>query len=208
MNYEIIIGDKNVSGALRNTLNNNRIPVIQVVAEAEQWLYERLRVREMLTSTTGTMTASATAVGLPARYRQAKDFIFTGTRAGRCRLKSPETVRQAWTWNANGVRSSGMPSMYYADASSLIFDRMADQAYTYDFMHYQALAPLTSTNSENVLTGRALRATMLACRAFACEWTKEGSMDRYLQLAQLEIDKINEQGEMEQGGLDEAVVAE
>lgn len=210
MEYEILIADKRTNGSIRNAINNDRIPAAWVVQEAEAFIYERLRVREMLTSTTGTLTTSGTAITLPARYRGWRDFRFTGTSVGHVRLKDPATVRAAYSYDSAGAFATGKPTMAYTFGTAAQFERGADQAYAWDLLYYQALPPLNSgTNSNtNVLTDRGLRMMHLACMAFANEWFKQDADKKhFLALAEGEIALMNAQGEMEQGGLDEAVYA-
>jgi len=210
VNYDILIADKNTNGSIRNTANYDRIPSVWVVEQAEQYIYERLRIREMLDTAVGTLTAGAGTVVLPPRYRAARNFQFTGSEAGLCTLRDATSVRELWSYDGNtGARTTGKPLNYSCDATSIVFDYIADKDYPYSFLHWAALAPLTSQNPTNVLTDRCVRTLNLACLGFAAEHMKQ-PQDRqyYLQLTDAEILLQNQNADMENASMqDEAAYA-
>ena len=77
--YPVLIASEQAEGSIKNWINKGDIPAAAVLDEAEQYIYERLRVREMLTSTTGTMGVGTASTALPARYRTPLTLHITGT---------------------------------------------------------------------------------------------------------------------------------
>ena len=200
--YNTLVAAKSTAGSIKNFSNNSSLPVSVIVAETEAWIYRRLRTPEMLTSTTGTITTSATNVAVPARLVQPRHLLITGTDVGKITAKSFEVVRDAWTYDGSGVRGAGKPTIYYCDFTSLWFDQMANKAYPINLLYYQQLAPLAATNSTNVLTDKYPTLLRYELQAMAASWMKDDAeKDYWEKKCLLEIEQAN----IEAGAFDEVI---
>lgn len=211
INATALLGTRTVDGSIKQYVNHADVPSSIVLVQAEQWIYERLRIREMLTSATGTLSSAADTISLPSRYRQPYHFMFTASATVakfKPVRKTLDDVIGAFEYDADGNRTTGRPQTWSTDASNIQFDRKADQSYPYRFDYYQALAPLAaSTNETNVLTDRLPRLLYATCNAFAQEWLKnEREKSYWLSVAMGEIDRANVTSDMEMDGVDLAVV--
>lgn len=133
----------------------------------------------MLTSTSGTMTASSTSLTLPADYIEDKYFTLTGTAQARLVRKPIQELIQSFTYDGSGNRVQTTPQLFSNDQSNFLFDSMADQPYPYLLYYYQQPAALSTSNTTNVLTSRYPRMFRAACMAGASEFMKDMGVGNY-----------------------------
>lgn len=205
IDYPTLVAGKTTEGSIRNSAGNDRVPATIILTEAETFIYRRLRVREMLTSATGSIADGETSLATPTNFIAPWDFRITGLHQAEIKLRTANVVRSHWAYDGQGNRITGKPMYYYLDGSSLVFDRKTDKAYPYDFLHYAQPAALDGSNTTNFLTTRNPRLLRLACMAFAFDWLENSQeYDRYLMLAEREIQQMNaEASEAMYRGLDE-----
>ena len=197
MDFTTLVSSRDTDGSIRNYVNYARLPSAQILTSAEAWIYQRLRTREMKATDTGTISSGST-IAVPARLRQPIHFMFTGVNHAEVTLKTEDVVREAFTYDGDGNRVTGKPQMYAIDGTNLFFEVSVDQAYTYDFMYYQALAALSSTNTTNFLTDRYPTLLQAACMFKAYEFTRNGPGRSYwLQIARDEIREANVDSDLE-----------
>lgn len=205
INATALLGARTVDGSIKQYVNHSEVPSAIMLVQAEQWIYDRLRIREMQTAAAGTLSAAADTLSLPARYRQPYHFMFTGNGTVSKSIPTHTTldvVIGRFEYDSSGNRTTGRPQIWSTDAANVQFDRKADQAYPYRFDYYQALAPLAaSTNETNVLTDRFPRLLYAACNAMAQEWLKnEREKSYWLSIAMGEIERANATSDMELDG--------
>ena len=58
MNYSDLVATKTTAGSIKQWLNHDGVPSTTILEEAEAWVYQRLRIRQMITSSAGTLTTS------------------------------------------------------------------------------------------------------------------------------------------------------
>lgn len=204
MDFNSLTAAKGNAGSIQDWVGSSRVDGATVLAEAESYIYRRLRVREMLTSQTGTIAADATALTLPSDFIAPWDFRLTGVHAGEIKLRTPTTVRAHWAYDG-ADRITGLPTMYYVEGTGAVFDRKTDKAYGYDLLYYGQPEALSGTNTTNFLTSRAPRLLRLICMGIAFDWLENAEeYDRYLMLAEAEVQRLNAEGaEAMYRGLDE-----
>lgn len=184
--YSTLVADRDTAGSIKEWVNATDIPSTTILAEAEASIYRDLRVREMLTKSTGTLAAGASAIALSTfpRYRQTYLLKFTGEGGTREILAEPLTlpdVVEKIHWDANGDRVTGPPQFWATDADNIVFDLEADQSYSYWFWYYQALESLSVSNETNFLTDKYPSMLRSACLMFAAEWRKDSQERAYYE---------------------------
>lgn len=176
MRYDELIGDRQTHGSIRNWINNSSIPSTTVLTEAQAWIYQRLRVRQMLKTDTGTLTAGTDdSITLPSDFRQPKTLMFTGTATTgkwRPRLYTLEEVLDAFEWDGDGNRTQGAPQRWAVDATKIQFEVVVDKAYPYRLDYYAALEALGPTNTTNFLTDEYPTLLRCACLFKAAEFLR------------------------------------
>lgn len=197
MDYRTLVADKQVQGSIRNWVNHDRVPPTVVVQEAEQWLWRRLRVRQMLATATGTMSISSDTIALPTGFVGIKLLWITGTNKAKLILKTEQEVELAFEYDSAGARQNNKPRIYYVSASAIQMDQTADAAYPYRMLHYKQLDALSESNPTNFLTDRAPTLLRAACMGMANDFLKDDKEKTYwLAKAQGEINELHREDDM------------
>lgn len=215
MTYTILTGTRGVAGAIKDKVNHAGVPSAEVVAKAELWIYQRLRVRDMLEAGTGTLTASATAyalstfTGYRAPYRLSLTGNIAGVAASKPAHKTLNDVKDARAWDSNGTRVTGRPSMWATNQTQIVLDAMTDRAYAFEFDYYADKPALGTATETNFLTERYPNLLNAACLFQAHEWRRDAEQSRYWRLvAESEIAEANRDSDEEIAGVELAVRAE
>jgi|TARA_Y100000034_G_scaffold134891_1_gene204698 hypothetical protein len=170
--YSNLTASKATLGSIKAWVNYAEIDADEVLLEAEQWIYKRLRIEDMIAITTGTMAIGTDTVSKPTRWRGTMSFTITGTDKASLKRKEAGEVENAFQYDGTSVRVNEKPTRYYGLASSFQLDSPPDKAYPYRIVHYAALAPLTSSNETNALTDAHPRLLRAACLMQANEILK------------------------------------
>lgn len=201
MDYTTLVAAKTTEGSIKNWLNDSAVPATTVLTEAEAWIYERLRAREMLAAATGTISSAADTIAVPSGYRIGLILWITGVNKAKLSRRTIEEVEGAFEYDSSGARVSDKPSLWYAGASTIQFNCTADQAYPYRLIYWGTPTALGAGNTTNFLTSRYPRLLRLACLGIGYEWKKDvGQRDvAKLQEAAIEIELANQNADLEIG---------
>lgn len=197
MTYDMLIGAKGTAGSIATWINSSTIQndMPQIVAEAESWIYRRLRHWKMLTDPqSGTMTIGNDYITSPSDLLEPFLLWTTGIYFQFLEMRTTQDVIASWSYDGSGARVPQQPMLYYQGQGTLRFDSPPDRAYTYNLIYFQQPAPLSVSNETNFLTATYPRLMRVACMAAASEWMKDsgqGNYDRtyWDQLAMDDIDK-------------------
>lgn len=210
--WTILTGAQTTAGSIKNLTNVGDCDPASIIEEAENYIYRKLRVRQMLAETTGVFVVSTTtgigdAVDLPDDYLAAKTFQITGVNAAALERKTEAYVRGLWSYDGSGARVLSKPRYFYADGASLRFEVCADQAYPWNMLYYQQPAALSASNTSNFLSTRGVRALLAACRGFVGEFRKDDvERDYWLKIALAAVDDLNSESDLEEGTANAAAV--
>lgn len=211
MNYAELISGTGSAGSIATWANHAALQTAAptIVTEAEAFIYRRLRHWQMLTSTSGTMTASGATLTLPADYLEDKAFYFTGTAFGRLKRRTMQEVLSHYSYDGSGNRVYTKPSEYFNDKSNLQFDAPTNTTYPFMLWYYQQPAALgTGTGlTTNFLTGKYPRLMRAACMTQAAEFMKDagvGSYDRtyWANMTQVELDAAQKESDLNERSAD------
>ena len=198
--YTMLVADKTTNGSIREWVNNSLIPSTLILTLAEQYIYQELRVREMLTLTIGQTIVGNDYVSLPANYRSPRSFWFSGAEKSKVRHKTLEYVEEHVQYETDGSVLQSKPQFYFANETQVRFEVRAKEVYPYRFWHYAAKAALASDNATNFLTERYALLLYYACAFQAYLWLRnEGEQAKYKALADEMIEKINIEADEEMG---------
>ena len=112
---------------------------------AETRLSRDLRIRQMLTYTTLTTTASTATLNLPADFLQLKDIHLVTNPVYTLKYMSPSNFFR----NTDTVVTA-LPKFYTTTGTQFIFSPIPDSAYTVQLLYYADPAALSDTNTSNV----------------------------------------------------------
>jgi hypothetical protein len=173
-NYTTLVGAKTVEGSIKHSVNNSLIPATTILEEAEAWIYQRLRVREMIADEPFTFAQDASSTplsDLEGDFLDAVQFLPWGW----C---EPLEFRHEGNYrpgrDSSGVLFSGSPCMWTIIGETAYVDVKCTTAFSGQLMYYAQPAPLAaSTNETNFLTRRYPTLLRTACVAKAYEWMKD-----------------------------------
>lgn len=204
MDYTQLTASSTTAGSIAAWLNHASLVAASptIVNEAESWVYRRLRHWKMLTSTNGTMTASQTAILVPADFLEDKQLQVTGTNAMTITRKTIQEVVQAFSYDGNGNRVLQQPTIFFNDQSNFQLDSPCDKSYPYTLWYFQQPVSI-AVSTTNFITSTYPRMFRCALMAGATEFMKDagvGSYDRtyWDELAQTEIDMANVESDRSQ----------
>lgn len=184
-----LVAGVGVSGSIQNLMSSNAVPATVILAWAEDWIYQRCRFREMMTSATGTLDMTKDYADLPTTYRQPRGLWITGAESAKITLKPLEDIERDRQYDSSGVLVVKKPGMWTPFGSKIQFSCTPDKAYTWKLLYYQTLQRLTpSSNETNCLTDKYSRLLISACLMFGYEWRKKmDEANRWVQVAEAEV---------------------
>ncbi|MGE3844505.1 MAG: hypothetical protein AB7I50_23315 [Vicinamibacterales bacterium] len=203
MDYTTLVATRDTADSIKNWLNNSSAPATTILSDAQAWIYQKLRIREMLETGTGTLAANADTIALSTftGYVGGKQFMFTGTKRAYPERKRIEVVRDNYGYDQDGNRTTGQPRLWATNATHILFDVKADQAYTYDFLYYKALTALSGGNLTNAITSSYPFMLRSVCLMFGFQWLRNQAEKNYWRLeAEKQIEEVNKASDLEGEG--------
>ena len=206
LDYKTLVGDRDCDGSIKNWVNHDKAPSTSILIEAQAWIYERIRVRQMLTTLpAASLAIGAETIALPSDYRQPYFFMFTANASVAKSIpqyKMLDFVISQFNYQADGTRTRARPRYWATDAANIQFETESDKVYPYLFKYYAALADLGPTNQTNFLTSRYPRLLRTISVSFAYERLKNrDERIYYLKLAEDEVFKVNVDSDLELTGI-------
>ena len=207
VNYTTLIGGRELEYSIKNLCNDSRVPATGILQEAQQWIYQRLRVRQMITRKTNTPLASgADTIALPADWQYPCFLIFTPNALvvkSSPKFKTLDFVIGQWGYSSGSTRQTGRPSYWATDADNIQFDTVADQAYPTLIVYYAHKTLLGPTNLTNFLTERYLSLLRAVCLRFAFEHLQNQKMMTYWTAqAEAAVRQANVDSDMQLEGME------
>ena len=149
----------------RDELSDAQVQSFIAMAEARITRYlSRHGVRDMETVTTLTATAGASTIDLPTGFRGLRSLRISGSVQYNLEPRTPEQIGELYD------SSSGRPRFFAVQGSVFQFNRPFDSAYSLPCVYYQAVTPLSDSNTTNWLTNNAqdiiLYGALAAAEAF------------------------------------------
>lgn len=220
MDYTTLVASKSTAGSIANWLNSSLLQdaAPTIIAEAESFVYRRLRHWRMITETTGVLTVNQDYLLISAvtRYLEDKTLWLNGLVGGtvyqqRVVRKTLEEVKANYQFSSAGSRVQQTPMIMYNNGTQLKFDSPPDLAYPYELTYYQQPAALSGSNTTNWLTDTYPRLLRCACMAGAAEFMKDsgtGNYDRtyWEENAMAEIDTAMAESDRAQRSLEVGMI--
>jgi hypothetical protein len=170
--YSVLTGVKTTTGSIASWVNRSDLPTDNILLEAEAWIYQRLRVREMVTDATFTFDDNTSSEALPSAFLDPIQFVpyEWGTPLP---YVSPENFQQPRT--SAGVIFDGSPSCWTIIGTTAHIDATIDDSDNYSgrLMYYAQPDALSSVNTTNFLTTRYPTLLRMACMGFAYQFMKD-----------------------------------
>ncbi len=186
-NYTMLVANKTTAGSIANWVNRSDLPTDAILFEAQAWLYQRLRVREMQEIATLTFTAGDDSAALPDGYLDPVSFTPHGW-GDPMLFVSPESWRPFR--DETGALETASPTQWSVVGETTAYvDVLPETDFAGKLIFYKQPAALAvTTNETNWLTRRYPSLLRYACMARAYEHMKDAqSAATYLQLAMASI---------------------
>jgi hypothetical protein len=202
MNYTSLIGAVTDVGSIKYWINYTRIDSTGILAEAEAWIYARMRLQQMLATSDVEIAAAATTANLPAGYLDPVHFGIPDHQP-TIKFQDPQRFRSRLGWDQNAMLPESLPTLWTNIGGVIQLNTKADQAYAAKMAHYKTPAPLGADNLTNWLTDRYPTLVRRVCLMFAAEARKEfDSMDRAEIKAIEMVDQIKVENDLAMRGME------
>lgn len=197
--FDLLTANQEVAGSIRNLLGKDDLPAELILTEAQAFLYERLRVREMVTQIIFDIPTGDSSMALPSDFLDPISFQPYGWGWPLAFVHEAMMIQVT---DQNGVLTTGTPSMWAIIGPNIVFDVATDASvipnFSGTFLYYQKPAALGIGNETNFLTTRYPTVLRLACEAFGFLRLKDmQSANAWRELAEAEIASVNASNELE-----------
>lgn len=198
MDYATLIADKSTNGSIANWTNHSKLPAAAIVALAESWIYSRLRVRDMISTASGTVTLGSRSIDVsslkvlePIALRRYGD-----QDGGPIRLLDPEHFESRTHFDNNNNPVTGTPTEAVMQGDVIHLNTLADRDIKYRFAYFGRPDPLSATGT-NILTERYETLLLAICLHFAYLHMQSPELaTTWLQLGQNSIEEANREFDM------------
>lgn len=177
--YSVLTASKGTIGSILYWINHSAADPTQILAEAQQYIYQKLRAREMAVSTTITAAANDLNIPLPDGFQDpiylridgmAGDGGTYDDRGDGLEYAAEHLLGRIY--NPDGTIDTGTPVRWTIFDEAIQFDVPIDASilpYTGRLVYYGTPAPLSVSNETNFLTDRYPTLLRRACLVFGYE---------------------------------------
>lgn len=194
MTFTTLTGAKTVEGSIKNWVVRTDTPSTTVLTEAEAWIYERLRVREMMTRETFTFLINTSTLALPSGFLDP-----IGYRPWQWGDDLPYVHEAAYrpSTDSTGALTAGEPGHWTIIGTTAYVDVKCSAAFGGDLMYFKQPDALSVSNETNFLTDRYPTLLRRACLMFAWEHARNWERRKEeLQLAEAALASVQASDEM------------
>ena len=199
--YTVLTAAKTTSGSLANWVNRSDLATENIVLEAEAWIYERLRVREMIADEAVTFSSAASSKALSTLAATFLDPIqFVPYTWGSPLEYVSETMFRPSRNTSGTLDSAAEPSVWTIIGATAHLDVLLSANFSGRMMYYARPAALSSTET-NFLTVRYPTLLRYALMGKAYDHMKDTQRSlEYLQKAEVAIAEAARTNEMYRRG--------
>lgn len=182
--YTVLTGDKTTSGSIKDWIARTDTPSATVLAEAEAWIYERLRVREMMARDEDfTFAINTSSLALPADFLDPISVVPWAWGSAELPFVHENALLE--NRDTTGAILSGVPSHWTIFGTTAYVDVKCQAAFGTVLNYYARPAALSADNETNFLTTRYPSLLRDTCLAFGYAHAKNWEQrDKYLAFAQ------------------------
>jgi hypothetical protein len=176
IDFDTLTGSKDTTGSIKNRANHADLPVEDILTEAQAWIYERVRVREMRTTARIALAEDDDSIDISAYRFLGPVLMRLDGYDNEIDYVHENLLRRLR--DSDGDLYPGRPTEYTVNGELVEFNVKADAAYEGDFTFYQRPEALaTGANNTNWLTTRFPTLLVSACMAFA--WRHRNRADMF-----------------------------
>lgn len=188
MDYNQLVGSETLTGSIKYAINYSRIDSAGIVAEAEAWIYLRLRVSDMKAVSAVPIVLNDTSLAFPTGYLDPIHFGVPG-QISTIRLTDPERFNELLGWDGSAVSVLPLspPTRWAHFDGRIQLNCRSDAAYSARMTHYKTPTALSPANTTNFLTSKYPTLLRRVCLMFAAEARKEWDTVNTSEVKAMEI---------------------
>ncbi|MBW3099257.1 phage adaptor protein [Pseudohoeflea coraliihabitans] len=186
MDYTTLVAAETTQGSIKYWINYSRIDSAGILSEAQAWIYQRLRVRQMVEMASVSIASGASTASLPSDYLDPIHLGIPGT-INEIRLTDPQRFRGLLGFDSDGSLPSGTPTRWADYDDTINLNSEADQAYTAKLVYYAEPTALSGANETNWLTDRYPMLLRNVCTMFAADARKDWALMERKQVQAMEL---------------------
>ena len=168
--WTVLVAGKTTSGSIANWVNRGDLPTENVLIEAEAWIYERLRVREMQASEAFQFDENASSEALPSGFLDPLHFL-PYTWGDYLPFWALETFVAGR--DEDGNLFEGTPCAWTIEGETAKVDVKCSDNFAGMLTYYDTPTALSVSNTTNFLTRRYPKLLRVAAMATAFEHMKD-----------------------------------
>lgn len=194
MTYSTLVADKPTAGSIKYATNYEKIDVEGVLLDAQAWIYDAMRVREMIATTNLAVAVGDSSIALPDGFLDPIS-VQDITNGVSMVLKTEDRLEEIRTYQS-GVLTSGTPAYLSITGTAFELDCRADAAMTIRLLYFRQPDFLSASNETNFLTTRYPHVLRKTVEAFVfSSRNDDANYARCAQQATAMIAKANENNE-------------
>lgn len=202
MDYTTLVAAADVPGSIKYAINYSRIDSEGILAEAQAWIYQRVRLSLMIATADVSIALAASTATKPERFLDPIHFSIPGY-VPRIALREPDQFRTDLARLLADETLPEGPPTYWANINGIHFNTASDLAYTAKMVFYQRPEYLADDNETNWLTDRYPSLLRRTCLMLAAEARKEWDTMSQSELRALaDIEEIKKEDELNMRGLE------
>lgn len=175
IDWTTLTGAKSTEGSIKNWVVRDNIPVTNILLEAEAWIYQRLRVREMVTSESFVFDAATNEEALPSGFLDPIEYRQWGAAEPLPYVHEATIDIQR---DEDGNLVEGTPTQWTIIGETAYVNYQCEEAFSGRLMYFKQPDALSVSNTTNFLTRRYPTLLRVACMAFAFGHMKEWNARR------------------------------
>lgn len=170
ISWTTLTGAKTVVGSIANWVNRSDLPTDNILLEAEAWIYQRLRIRNMMERVVFQFDLGAQTEPLPSDFLDPISFTPYRHTIPLVYLHEEKLIEQRDDANA---LISGEPTSWAIIGDTAYVDVECSEDFPGILLYYKLPAALSVSNTTNFLTTRYPSLLRYACLARAYEHMKD-----------------------------------
>lgn len=154
MDFDTLTAAKTVNGSIARWLNTAEVDAEEIVAETEDWLSQRLRVRRMQERTTVTLLTGESQLELSSSIPDFLDPMGIRVQGEGTWLRyvAEDAIDDLRQEDEDGALSETTPSAFTIIGNTVYFDVEADEDYTLIVLYYARPPALSASQQTNLYT--------------------------------------------------------
>jgi hypothetical protein len=190
--WTVLTSDKDTDGSIKRWCNLSTLDPEEIIAEAETWLAQRMRVRKMQARTQIGLVDGDSSYALTDGLRFLDPITFHLQGYGELLYIHETELDRVRAVDDDGTLPEGPPTYVALIGDTLYFDSECDDSYTINLTYYAAPAALSASQETNLWTTnfRALFKKVLMAHAYIFDKDHDAAAP-LLESAALDIAQAN-----------------